>query len=190
MHASRNQPWSGQQGYSLVELAVVVGLVTLIMGGAVGMSKTGIAWARSQAAATAVKAQLIEARDAALSTRRSVEVRFVGTNQIQLLRYNPDGTQTTIGGTSLESRHEFRTFPGIPDTPDGFGNAQALDFDSVSAPYIFTSDGTFVDASGVPLSGSVFMGVASHPETARAVTVFGGTGRVVAYTWDGTQWKH
>lgn len=179
-----------EAGYSLVELAIVVGLVTLIMSGAVGMSKTAIAWARSQAAATAVKAQLIEARDVALSSRRSVEVRFVGTNQIQLLRFNPDGTQTVIGGTSLESRNEWRTFGGVPDTPDAFGNTQALDFDSVAPPYVFTSDGTFVDAAGVPLSGSIFMGVVNQPETARAVTVFGGTGRVVAYTWDGTQWKH
>lgn len=181
---------SGEAGYSLVELAIVVGLVTLIMSGAVGMSKTAIAWARSQAAATAVKAQLIEARDVALSTRRSVEVRFVGTSQIQLLRFNPDGTQTVIGGTSLEGRNEWRTFGGVPDTPDGFGNAQPLDFDNVAAPYVFTSDGTFVDAAGVPLSGTVFMGVLNQPSTARAVTIFGGTGRVVAYTWDGTQWKH
>jgi type II secretory pathway pseudopilin PulG len=181
---------SGEAGYSLVELAIVVGLVTLIMSGAVGMSKTAIAWARSQAAATAVKAQLIEARDVALSTRRSVEVRFVGTSQIQLLRFNPDGTQTVIGGTSLESRNEWRTFGGVPDTPDAFGNTQPLDFDNVAPPYVFTSDGTFVDAAGVPLSGSIFMGVINQPATARAVTVFGGTGRVVAYTWDGTQWKH
>ncbi len=179
-----------QAGYSLVELSVVVGLVVLIMGGAVGMSRQAIDWARSQSALTAVKAQLIEARDVALSTRRSVEVRFVGTNQVQLLRFNPDGTQTVIGGTVLESHNEFRTFAGVPDTPDGFGNAQALDFDNVAPPYLFTTDGTFVDAAGVPLSGSVFMGVANHPETSRAVTVFGGTGRVVGYNWNGSQWKH
>lgn len=177
-------------GYSLVELAIVVGLVTLIMSGAVGMSRTAIAWARSQAAAQAVKAQMIEARDRALSQRRSIEIRFISPNVIRLWQYNPDGTLTDVGSTLLEDRNEFRVFAGVPDTPDGFGNGQALDFDGVAPPYLFTPDGTFVDAAGVPLSGTVSMGVQGHPETARAVTVFGGTGRIVAYTWDGSKWTH
>lgn len=180
----------GQSGFSLIELLVVVAIAIILMTIGVGVSQSALTWAKAQASLNAVKSQIIEARDLALSTRRSVEVRFVGNNEIQLHRYELDGTTTQIGGTVLENRNQFRTFPGIPDSPDGFGNAAALDFDNAAAPYLFTADGTFVDAAGVPLTGTVFLGVESQPATARAVTVFGGTGRVVGYFWDGKTWLH
>jgi len=53
---------------------------------------------------------------------------------------------------------------------------------------MFLSDGTFVDAQGNPLNGSVFLGLNNHPETARAVTVLGATGRVRGYRWTGSRW--
>ncbi|MEE2612264.1 MAG: hypothetical protein VX975_00435, partial [Acidobacteriota bacterium] len=37
--------------------------------------------------------------------------------------------------------------------------------------------GSLVDASGVTLSGTVFLGVRNDPLSARAVTIFGGTGQ-------------
>ena len=70
---------------------------------------------------------------------------------------------------------------------DSFGNAAAVDFRGASRLF-FLSDGTFVDLQGNPLNGSIFLGIPKHPETARAVTILGATGRVRAYRWTGSQW--
>jgi hypothetical protein len=80
-------------------------------------------------------------------------------------------------------------FDGVPDTPDAFGSATAVDFGGKS-PLIFQSDGTLADNLGSPVSGSVFIGQAGHPETARAVTLLGATGRVRGYLWTGSLWVH
>jgi hypothetical protein len=53
---------------------------------------------------------------------------------------------------------------------------------------MFGPDGSFVDPTGVPVNGTVFLGVPGQVETARAVTVFGSTGRVRGYRWIGSAW--
>jgi hypothetical protein len=60
-----------------------------------------------------------------------------------------------------------------------------------AARMIFQTDGTLVDSQGNPVNGSIFLGQADHPESARAVTVLGATGRVRSYRWTrGSQWVH
>ena len=53
---------------------------------------------------------------------------------------------------------------------------------------MFQSDGTFVNAAGTTLNGTVFMGVTGIPSTARAVTVLGTTGRIRSYRSAGAGW--
>ena len=84
----------------------------------------------------------------------------------------------------------YTTFPGEPDTPDGYGNAGPIYFGGVNngpaAGMIYQSDGTFAAATGIPINGTVFMGIADQPTTARAVTILGTTGRVRSYHISGT----
>ena len=82
---------------------------------------------------------------------------------------------------------QFLQFPGLPDTSDGFGAAGPVDLGGATTAF-FVADGMLVDAAGTPVSGTVFLGVPDQPTTARAVTVFGGTGRVRGYSWSGTAW--
>ena len=70
-------------------------------------------------------------------------------------------------------------FAGVPDTPEGFGAATAVDFTN-ETPY-FIVEGMLVDGSGTALSGTVFLDLQNEPSSARAVTVFGGTGQVRGY---------
>ena len=132
-------------------------------------------------------AQMRRGRELAISGRRNVEIKFLGTNQIQLVRYEvPVGT-TVLSTFNLSNKIEFRTFDGVPDTPYSFGNYAAVDFGGATQ-LIFQTDGTLVDQQGNPRNGSVFLGVASHTETARAATILGGTGRVRGYRWAKTEW--
>jgi hypothetical protein len=52
----------------------------------------------------------------------------------------------------------------------------------------FRSTGSFTDSVYSPLNGTIFVGVPNQAFTARAVTIFGGTGRVRPYTWTGSTW--
>jgi hypothetical protein len=134
-------------------------------------------------------AQLRSGRELAIAQRRNIEIRFLGTNQIQLLRYNvPNGT-TVLSTITLEGKNVFQLFGGVPDTPDAFGKGAAVSFGG-PAPWIFLSDGTLVDSSTSPVNGTVFLGQANSAKTARAVTILGATGRVRNYTWSGTAWFH
>ena len=69
-----------------------------------------------------------------------------------------------------------------------FGHAGALAFGST--PTIrFTSDGSLIDSSGDVLNGTVFLGVrqrSRHSE--RAITIFGATGLIRIWKWNGTAW--
>jgi hypothetical protein len=87
----------------------------------------------------------------------------------------------------LESRLKYYLMPGVPDTPDAFGNTTAIAF-GPSATRMFTSEGTFVDQSGDELNGTVFMGIQNEPESARAITIFGPTALVKTWNWNGRAW--
>jgi hypothetical protein len=54
----------------------------------------------------------------------------------------------------------------------------------------FAPDGTLVDENGNTLNGTVFLAhTATEVMSARALTIFGATGRVRAFRWDGHAWK-
>jgi hypothetical protein len=77
--------------------------------------------------------------------------------------------------------------PGLPDTPDLFGNAAAVSF-GPSANRMFTSEGTFVDNTGDVLNGTLFMAVPGEPNSARAISVFGATAFLRTWRWNGSAW--
>jgi Tfp pilus assembly protein FimT len=144
---------------------------------------------KADSAVTQTLAQLRRGRETAIAQRRNIRIQFVNPNQIQLVRNEvPTGT-TIISTITLEGKNEFHLFEGLPDTPDAFGNAAAVSFGGTE-PWTFLSSGLLVDSSANPVNGSIFLGQPDHPETARAVTILGATGRVRDYKWDGTSWFH
>jgi hypothetical protein len=134
-----------------------------------------------------VLAQLNTARELAIAQRRNMQVQFTGVNGLQIVRQNvPSGT-TVIGGSLFESGARYYLTPGLPDTPDGFGRTQAVDFGRATA-VMFSSDGTCIDQNGNPVNGTIFLGVPGQPLASRAVTILGATGRVRAFRWNGSRW--
>jgi Tfp pilus assembly protein FimT len=184
--------WS-EKGLSTLEMLVTVG----IMGTIAAMATVQIGLARpsfkGDGAMRTVIAQLNIARELALTQRRFVRVDFdLATNEIRVTREDvPNGT-TVIQSVPIEGGIRFGLTPGVPDTPDNFGNATAVSF-GAAAQLRFTTDGQLVDQAGNPISGSVFLnwpGVGQGQErAARAVTILGATGRIRGYRWDGRNWK-
>jgi hypothetical protein len=85
-----------------------------------------------------------------------------------------------------------------------FGNATAIDLQQPGGggawSVMFTTSGALVGSAQAaaslyqvtnnnPVNASIFIGVAGKPNTARAITVFGATGRVRSYYWTGSSWQ-
>ncbi len=174
-------------GFSLVELIIGLLLLTIIARYAVINFAGIVPGIKTNEASAQAVAQLRKGRQLAIAQRRNIEIRFVDPNQILLVRREvPSGT-TVISTVTLENGVQFRRFDGLPDTPDAFGSGGAVDFGGAEA-LVFLTDGTLVDNQSQPVSGSVFLGLAGHSATARAVTILGSTGRVRAYRWNGSAW--
>jgi type II secretory pathway pseudopilin PulG len=180
-----------ENGYSFLELVVVIGVISVILGMAlIGTSSTLPAF-RANAAMDQVYGQLRSARALAITQRREVQVQFINPNQIQLTRIEPNGATSALATIALEGAAQFMTYAGLPDTPMAFGNGAPVYFGGMSGgpPVMkFDSTGQFVDAGSNPINGTVFIGIPGRPATARAVTVLGATGRVRQYHWNGTDW--
>jgi prepilin-type N-terminal cleavage/methylation domain-containing protein len=184
-----------QHGFSVIELLVTMGLMATIIAMAILMTKSSVAATRGDGAVQAVAGLLREGRERAIADRRNVEVWFTDPNHIELRRREVDGVTETgdttlIGSTDLEGGVRFQPLPStMPDTPDGFGKTGAYDFGSATT-LIFTSEGTFVNQSGEPLNGTVFLAIPGDEMSIRAVTVFGPTALVHGYRWNGNAWTN
>jgi hypothetical protein len=139
-----------------------------------------------------LEASLRNARERALSERRNVEVQFNAANEVVILRRDVAGVvevgTTELSRVTLEGPLTYRLTPGVPNTPDAFNlAASAIDFPNALS-LLFTSEGTFVDQTGDPVNGTVFLGEPSDPTSARAITVFGPTALIRTWRWSGTRW--
>ena len=197
---------NADDGFSLAELMVVVGVISVVMVGATVVAPSVLKQSRADGSTTLVVNTLRLARDRAIGERRNMDVVFVPPDRIKIVReeivYNSvTGTwSSTYGLTSnptvmdvvLENGQQFVYYTGMADTPDLFGRTNVpLAFGTVAAPLptiMFTSEGSLVDASGDPINGTVFLATGSDKTSARAVTIFGATGLLRTWKWDGVKW--
>jgi hypothetical protein len=169
-------------------MMITVGIVAVIGGIAVGSLMSLVREARADSGVVAAVNVLRLARDRAIGERRNFQVRFIPPNQIQIARENiPGPTTTVVQDLFLEDDLEFRIMPSVPDTPDLFGLNGAISF-GLSTTRVFTSEGTFVDSTGDPLNGTVFMAVNGQPLSQRAITILGSTALIHPWSWNGKRW--
>jgi type II secretory pathway pseudopilin PulG len=199
-----------EQGFSLMEMVVVVGLAMVVMAFAVINTVGTSQNARANTAMDAVISQLRQAREMAIAKRRNVQVQFTAPNQIQLtiLTLPGETVPPVIAPTYLNDNVggglTFMVFSSLPDTPMNFGNSTAISLQQPTGggawTCMFTTSGAFVGTAqsaatlyqatnNNPVNASLFLGVAGKSNTARAVTVFGATGRVRSYYWTGSSWQ-
>jgi type II secretory pathway pseudopilin PulG len=201
-----------ESGFSMLELVISCAVIFVVM--AMAMLAMQPSWQQFQATAAMdqVKTVLREARETAISQRRTVAVQFQNNNTIALYFYNinyPVGggapTQVIAGTPFLsvfvENSAQFMTFTGEQDVSlsgvaDGYTGAltvpDGIYFEGADggppSGMMFQSDGTFTDGNGNVINGTVFIGVPRLPSTGRAVTILGSTGRVKAYRSVGAGW--
>lgn len=167
----------------------MVALIGIMSGISVSLMSDWLPSLRADAVMRQVIYQITWARETALSRRREIEIQPTGASTIQLVRHEtPPAADTVLRVIPFEYDMQYTLFAGMPDTPDAFGSAGSVDFGGADE-LTFDSEGSLVDSNGIPVNGTLFIGMPAHRQSARAVTVFGGTGRVRGWRWSGTQWE-
>jgi prepilin-type N-terminal cleavage/methylation domain-containing protein len=176
-------------GFTLTELIVVCALIAVGTAISIPVTQQMVNRAKNDSASVVVLTFLDGARDRAVAERRNVELTFQPPNRLLLERIEvPSLQKTIVAQLQLEGGQEFLTFAGIGDTPDAFGGAASATAFTGTLPVMFTSDGSLIDSAGDVTNGTIFFGVPNHPETARAITVFGVTGMLRTWKWGGASW--
>jgi prepilin-type N-terminal cleavage/methylation domain-containing protein len=198
---AKSKAWceGSRRGFSLIELMIVVSIVLIVSAMSITQLRPNLQNARIDAAMRQVVETLRQAREFSIANRRYVQVTFpAANNQMQIIELNTltpgaGGVNPVLNTVTLSPPLVF-TLDGLPDTPDGFGNAGAIVFNNVvNGPVggmIFQSDGEFLSgATFLPINGSVYLGYPGQQSTARAVTILGTTGRVRGWKSNGnTAW--
>lgn len=184
--ANRNQG-NKASGFSLLELIIVISLVFIVAGIAILSIRGVLPTFRANAALNTVAGVFREGRELAISQRRNYQVIFAPPSSLWLRRLEVPAGFTDLPAVTIPNGGQFMIYPGVPDTPDGFGNAPALAFGG-TITQSFLSDGTFADATGAPLNGSVYVAIPGDSGTQRAFTILGSTGRIRSYRWTGESW--
>lgn len=201
---------NAEQGFSLLEMVVVMGLALTVMAFAVMNTMSSTQNAKANAAMDGVISQLRQARELAIAKRRNVQVQFTAPNQIQVTVLTlpgeaiPPALPVVYLNDNVAGGSTFTVFPSLPDTPMNFGKSTAINLQQPTGggawSVMFTTSGAFAGSAQAaaslyqatnnnPVNASIFLGVAGRTNTARAVTVFGATGRVRSYTWTGSSWQ-
>ena len=180
-----------ERGFTLVELMLVLAIGMLIMGMAIGGVPSMLKTSRADGGLADLVAALRAARELSIGSRRNMQVTF-GTNTITITRVEYCATPCTPATTvlrtiALEGRSRFALVTGLPDTPDAFGDASATSVGS-NTPVMFTTDGSFIDANGDVLNASLFIAIPGDALSARAITIFGPTGALHLWKWNGRAW--
>ena len=199
MERSRDLHTEAQQaGFSLLEVTMVMAISLVVLG--MSVIKLQPLWQQVQAnsALQEVKETLREARELAISQRRTIVVKFSSGNTIKLFQVvEPANTvsATPFLTLPLPGQAQFLTYTSEIDTPDGFGipASGGIEFGGVAGTPVsgaeFQSDGTFTDGNGIPINGTIFLGLPNVPTSARAVTILGNTGRIKPYHYTGSVWN-
>lgn len=175
-------------GFSLIEMMLVVcviGILGAIASFQIGAIRPGLL---GDGAMRSVMAEMNTAREMAIAQRRQMQINFVGTNRIQIVRVDSATDTTLLRDVAFESGVQYGVIGTIADTPDAFGKASATSFGG-AAVIRFNTEGALIVAGGAPVNGTVFLTLPGQTLAYRAVTVQGSTGRVRGYKWIGNQWR-
>ena len=176
-----------ERGFSLPELLIAVALLMVMSGVGLALMGSAIQTARANSQAARVAGLIELGRANAIRTQRDLELTFdPDSNTVRILR-TEGGLSASVAEVTLEYQIGLRTFDDLADTPDAFGNAAATDFGD-AARLFFISDGSLVDQDSLPANGTIFLGAADQPGSARAITITGTTARPRRYRWIGSEW--
>ena len=190
-----NMKLSKHRGFSLLEMMAVIAIGFIL---AALTITTFIPLTNQQHITEAYNSTLTtmrRARDQATADMRIYVVTFTTPGTITVTQTTSSTCQipavgTVLMTTVLPSDVSFMVEPGVPTsnttaptTPDAIGSAAlAIDFDEPSIPgstsICFNPDGTATDVLGNINNGVIYMGRTGDVYSARAITLWGTTGRL------------
>jgi type II secretory pathway pseudopilin PulG len=203
MNSKDSMASAGQEsGFTIIELTVVTMIIMIVAVMAIVGISPALQNAKYDAAMRQLVSQIRQAREYAIANRRYVQITFptvglrpqVVMTQMNTLTPGAGGVNPVISTVTIEGPGTYLVYPGMPDTPDGYGNGGAVYFEGlIGGPVggmLFQSDGELVDGTTfLPINGSVFLSTNNgQATTARAVSVLGTTGRVRGWKSSGTSW--
>lgn len=196
---------SRTRGFSLIEILAVIAVAMVMMSVTFIALKPVLNDSRNNQAYQLVMMQLRNARSHAIEGRQQYIVCF-GTapctgaptplgaptaSSIQVFQWPANTALTSaiqISSLDLPQDVQFQALSGIPtggaQTPDGFGTGSAaLDFDQgvtggTTTQIVFLPDGSACDTNGNLNSGILYLGMTGDLYSARAITLFGASGRL------------
>jgi type II secretory pathway pseudopilin PulG len=179
----------------LVELAFTLAIICVVVVVVFEAYANAYPAFRATSAVSLLQAQLRQARQVSIDQRRSVTVTFQGTAELVAVVQGINGaSNTTIYDYLLPEGLKFVLLSGVPDTPapDNYGNSYAVNYacpgHTLPCTITFQSDGSVLDGSGGSTNGSIFIGITGQIQTARAVKILSATGRIKAWTYNGSAW--
>jgi prepilin-type N-terminal cleavage/methylation domain-containing protein len=211
-------PTRKMQGFSLIEMMIVVAIALIMMAITFITFQPASQDARINGAYDSVLTQLRIARERAIAERTRYIVSFGATvppagvfgtvpravpppdpKSIQLWVWRtgvPVGPPpVSVNSFELPFDVQFQAVAGLPNPgPDNWGTgARAIDFNQGvglgGLTYVmFMPDGSSQDELGNSNSGVVYIARAGVLSSSRAVTVFGTTGRVRGWRLNGAAW--
>jgi len=185
----------GSRGFSLLEMMIVCCIMMIVAGIGFMAVQPALKDARANQAYQDVMMPLRVARQRAIAERKQYIVCFGVAAPAGALTPLGAPTARTVqifrwdAGTALSAAAQMMVLPGLPNgaatVPDGFGNATvAIDFDQgvagggIKNQVMFMPDGSAHDVNGNWNSGIVYVARTGDLYSARAVTLYGATGRI------------
>ncbi len=188
-----SRPW--EAGFTLVELAFTLAIICIVVVVVFEAYANAYPAFRATTAMQLLQAQLRQAREVSIDQRRSVQVTFKGTAElVAVVQGINGGSNTQIYDYFLPEGLKYVLLSGVPDTPapDNYGNSYAVNYacpsNSLPCTITFQSDGSVLDGSGGSTNGSIFIGITGQTQTARAVKILSATGRIRAWSYNGSAW--
>ena len=204
--ASREM-FGNERGFSLLEMSVVGAIMIIILAMAVLQIQPSTQTAKADNALREMVEQVRQAREYSIEKRRYIQITFSTVNSVATIQTIQRNDLTVGGGATnpvlstitVQSPVTFVVFAALGDTPDAYGNSNAILFGGTNGGptggMMFSSDGELVNGTiavaggpATPINGSVFLGISGTQATARALTVMGTTGRVHGWRAGGTAW--
>jgi prepilin-type N-terminal cleavage/methylation domain-containing protein len=171
---------SSARGFTLAEVMVTLAVFMTASAIAVPPLWSAVTAYRADGQAQRLVGLLQLGRETAITRQRDVQLLLEPAARRARLVLRDGGNETVIREVALEDGVEFRQFPGFGDTPAAFGAAAPIDFNGAD-PLLFISDGTLVDDTDLPINGTIFLGIAGRPASARALAINGATARAQLY---------
>jgi prepilin-type N-terminal cleavage/methylation domain-containing protein len=175
------------RGFSLIEIAIVLALILIVAAVSTMTLQPALNANHIAEAYNTTLTTLRQARDMSVAQRQIYFVTLSNAVAPNTITITQGSTGALISTYPLPTDVNFDAEPGLPvspTSPDGFGvGTTAIDFDQGIAGGIknviyFYPDGSAQDALGNVNNGVVYIAQPGKLFTSRAITLWGGTGRL------------